>query len=191
MKEDKESWLNFFTWLKSRGLTGVRLVVGDKCLGMLESIPVVFPEAKYQRCTVHFHRNVFTVPPKTKMKQVTLMLKAIHAQESKEAAQEKAASIAAKKVEESVGETLTYMDFPTEHWSWIRTNNLTERVNREIRRRTRAIGAFPDGNSALMLVCARLRHVAASEWGLKRYMDMEHLFKMEIEQPADEENPYI
>ena len=136
------------------------------------------------------------------MKQVTLMLKAIHAQESKEASQEKAASIAAKlremkllsaakKVEESVGETLTYMDFPTEHWSRIRTNNLTERVNREIRRRTRAIGAFPDGNSALMLVCARLRHVAASEWGSKRYMDMEHLFKMEIEQPADEENPYI
>ena len=202
MKEDKESWLNFFTWLKGRGLAGVRLIVGDKCLGMLESIPVVFPEAKYQRCTVHFYRNVFTVTPKTKMKQVTLMLKAIHAQESKEAAQEKAASIAAKlremkllsaakKVEESVGETLTYMDFPTEHWSRIRTNNLTERVNREIRRRTRAIGAFPDGNSALMLVCARLRHVAASEWGSKRYMDMEHLFKMEIEQPADEENPYI
>ena len=202
MKEDKESWLNFFTWLKGRGLAGVRLIVGDKCLGMLESIPEVFPEAKYQRCTVHFYRNVFTVTPKNKMKQVTLMLKAIHAQESKEAAQEKAVSIAAKlremkllsaakKVEESVEETLTYMDFPTEHWSRIRTNNLTERVNREIRRRTRAIGAFPDGNSALMLVCARLRHVAASEWGSKRYMDMEHLFKMEIEQPADEENPYI
>ena len=148
------------------------------------------------------YRSVFTVTPKTKMKQVTLMLKAIHAQESKEAAQEKAASIAAKlremkllsaakKVEESVGETLTYMDFPTERWSRIRTNNLTERVNREIRRRTRAIGAFPDGNSALMLVCARLRHVAASEWGSKRYMDMEHLLKMEMAQPADEENPYI
>ena len=136
------------------------------------------------------------------MKRVTLMLKAIHAQESKEAAQEKAVSIAAKlremkllsaakKVEESVGETLTYMDFPTEHWSWIRTNNLTERVNREIRHRTRAIGAFSDGNSALMLVCARLRHVAVSEWGSKRYMDMEHLFKIEIEQPANEENRYI
>ena len=137
-------------------------------------------------------RRRTTVTQKTKIKQVTLMLKAIYAQESKEAAQEKAASIAAKlremkllsaakKVEESVGETLTYMDFPTEHWSRIRTNNLTERVNREIRRRTRAIGAFPDGNSALMLACVRLRHVAASEWGSKRYMDMEHLFKMEIE----------
>ena len=90
------------------------------------------------------------------------------------------AGVSVRRVED-ITKTLTYMDFPTEHWSRIRTNNLTERVNREIRRRTRAIGAFPDGNSALMLVCARLRHVAASEWGSKRYMDMEHLFKMEIE----------
>ena len=201
MKEDRESWLNFFTWLKGRGLAGVRLIIGDKCLGMLESIPVVFPEAKYQRCTVHFYRNVFTVTPKTKMKQVTLMLKAIHAQESKEAAQEKAVSIAAKLREMKLlsdqesrgqrGRNLDLYGFSNRNWSRIRTNNLTERVNREIRRRTRAIGAFPDGNSALMLVCARLRHVAASEWGSKRYMDMEHLFKMEIEQPNDEENPYI
>jgi putative transposase len=121
------------------------------------------------------------------------MLKAIHAQESKEAAREKAASVAAKlremklsaaakKVEESVDETLTYMDFPTEHWTRIRTNNVTERINREIKRRTKAIGAFPDGNSALMLVCARLRYVAASAWGTKRYLNMEHLFQMELMQ---------
>lgn len=57
MKEDRESWLNFFTWLKGRGLAGVRLIIGDKCLGMLESIPVVFPEAKYQRCAA---RSIFT-----------------------------------------------------------------------------------------------------------------------------------
>ena len=74
------------------------------------------------------------------------------------------------------------MDFPSEHWSRIRTNNMLERVNRELKRRTRAIGAFPDGQSALMLVCARLRHVAASEWGTKRYMNMDHLREMEIEQ---------
>lgn len=95
------------------------------------------------------------------------MLKAIHAQENKEASREKAAAIvaklremklsaAAKKVEDGVDETLTYMDFPTEHWTRIRTNNVTERVNREIKRRTKAIGAFPDGQSALMLVCARV-----------------------------------
>ena len=60
MKEDHESWKNFFVWLKERGLKGVRLIIRDKCLGMLESIPEVFPEVRYQRCTVHFYRNVFT-----------------------------------------------------------------------------------------------------------------------------------
>ena len=70
---------------------------------------------------------------------------------------------AAKKVEDSIEETLTYCDFPSEHWTRIRTNNVIERLNREIRRRTRVVGSFPDGNSALMLVCARLRHVAGSQ----------------------------
>ena len=72
---------------------------------------------------------------------------------------------AAKKVEDGIEETLTYCDFPSEHWTRIRTNNVIERLNREIRRRTRVVGSFPDGNSALMLVCARLRHVAGTQWG--------------------------
>ena len=82
---------------------------------------------------------------------------------------------AAKKVEDGIEETLTYCDFPSEHWTRIRTNNVIERLNREIRRRTRVVGAFPDGNSALMLVCARLRHVAGTQWGSKKYMNMKHL----------------
>ena len=82
---------------------------------------------------------------------------------------------AAKKVADSIEETLTYCDFPSEHWVKIRTNNVIERLNREIRRRTRVVGAFPDGNSALMLVCARLRHVAGTQWGNKKYMNMKHL----------------
>ncbi len=71
------------------------------------------------------------------------------------------------------------MEFPTQHWTRIRTNNTMERVNREIKRRTRAIGAFPDGQSALMLVCARLRHVESSDWGAKKYLNMEHLKSLE------------
>ena len=63
----------------------------------------------------------------------------------------------------------------------IRTNNVIERMNREIRRWTRVVGAFPDGNSALMLVCARLRHVAGTQWGCKKYMNMKHLETMEQE----------
>ena len=86
---------------------------------------------------------------------------------------------AAKKVADGIEETLTYCDFPSEHWVKIRTNNVIERMNREIRRRTRVVGAFPDGNSALMLVCARLRHVAGTQWGSKKYMNMKHLETME------------
>lgn len=82
---------------------------------------------------------------------------------------------AAKKVEDGIEETLTYCDFPSEHWTRIRTNNVIERLNREIRRRARVVGCFPDGNSALMLVCARLRHVASTQWGNKKYMNMKHL----------------
>ena len=121
MKEDKASWVSFFQWLRGRGLDGVKLVVGDKCLGMLEAVGEVFP------------------------------------------------------VEAGVEETLTYCGFPSEHWTRIRTNNVMERLNREIRRRTRVVGCFPDGNSALMLVCARLRHVAGTQWGNKKYMNMKHL----------------
>ena len=120
------------------------------------------------------------------------MLKAIHAQESKKAAREKAKAVvaelkdmklkeAAKKVEDGIEETLTYCDFPSEHWVKIRTNNVIERMNLEIRRRTRVVGAFPDGNSALMLVCARLRYVAGTQWGSKKYMNMKHLEAMEQE----------
>lgn len=186
MKEDKESWLGFLRHLNERGLTPPRLFIGDRCGGMLEAITEVYPTAKYQRCTVHFYRNMFSVTPRAKIKTVAAMLKAIHAQEDKEAAREKAKQVSAKlremklkeaanKLEQSIEETLTYMDFPTEHWTKIRTSNVIERLNREIRRRTRVVGTFPDGRSALMLVCARLRHVMSSHWGTKQYMSMKHL----------------
>ena len=186
LKEDLESWKNFFVWLKSRGLDGVKLVIGDKALGMVESIGQVFPEAKYQRCTVHFYRNVLSSVPHQKIGSVAKMLKAIHAQEDKAAAREKAVQVvqklqamklgkAAKVVEVGFEETLTFMSFPSQHWLRIRTNNTLERLNREIKRRTKVVGTFPDGESALMLVCARLRHVAGSAWGTKRYLNMEHL----------------
>ena len=89
---------------------------------------------------------------------------------------------AAKKVEDSTDETLTYMGFPHEHWLKIRSNNAIERLNREIRRRTRVVGAFPDARSALMLVCARLRYVESSQWGDKLYLNMKHLEAMDLEE---------
>jgi transposase-like protein len=133
-----------------------------------------------------------SVVPRGKMKLVAAMLKAIHAQEDRQAARAKAKDVvarlremkltaAAKKVEDSVDETLEYMAFPREHWRKIRSNNVIERLNREIRRRTRVVGTFPDGNSALMLVCARLRYMEHSMWGAKLYMNMKHLEAVEAE----------
>ena len=185
-KEDKAGWGSFIQSLKARGLSGVRLFISDKCMGLVESLAEYYPEAQWQRCTVHFYRNVFTNVPSTKVKEVAAMLKAIHAQEDRQAAIEKAEAVveklkamklatAAKTVEEGIRETLTYTGFPREHWRKLRTNNPMERIMREIRRRTRVVGNFPDGNSALMLVSARLRYVSGREWGTKRYMNMDLL----------------
>jgi putative transposase len=193
-KEDKESWRNFLRHLKERGLKGVRLIVSDKCLGLVEALGEFFPEAHWQRCVVHWYRNVFTAVPKGKVKAVAAMLKAIHAQEDRQAALRKAEDVvekleamklgkAAGIVRDGVAETVSYMSFPTEHWRQIRTNNPLERIMREIRRRTRVVGAFPDGRSALMLVAARLRHIAGTRWGTKRYLDMDRLREQEQEQP--------
>jgi transposase-like protein len=111
------------------------------------------------------------------------MLKAIHGQEDRQAAREKAEAVAQKLeamklgqaaaiVRQGVEETLSYMAFPREHWTRIRTNNMLERIMREIRRRTRVVGNFPDGQSAMMLVAARLRHdnvVNIAHKGKKRF----------------------
>jgi len=192
-KEDKAGWSAFLKHLKERGLKGVRLVISDACTGLVESVAEYYPEADWQRCTVHFYRNVFSHVPNTKVKQVAHMLKAIHAQESLAAAQHKAQAVvenlremklakAAALVEQAIGETLTYYRYPDTHWRRIRTNNPLERIMREIRRRTRVVGAFPDGQSALMLCAARLRHIAGTKWGTKRYLSMEALHNQDLEE---------
>ena len=191
-KEDKAGWSGFLRHLKKRGLADVKLVISDACIGLIESLGDFYPQAKWQRCIVHFYRNVFTVVPRSKVKEVARMLKAIHASEDKAAAREKAQAVvkklkakklhqAAKIVNEGICDTLTYYDFPDAHWRRIRTNNPLERILREVRRRTRVVGAFPDGNSALMLVAARLRHIAGTRWGTRKYLNMGLIKEMEKE----------
>lgn len=182
-REDKEAWLSCFRWLKERGLKAPLLCTSDKCLGLVEALAQVFPETRWQRCTVHFKRNIIGATPEHHQADVARQIKAIFAQESREEAQAKATTViedlktkrlnkAAACLENGLAESLTYYDFPPRHWTRIRSNNVLERLNREIRRRTRVVGNFPDGNSALMLVCARLRHVAGTTWGSKRYLTM-------------------
>jgi len=186
LKEDKAGWTGFLRHLRERGLKGTQLFITDKCLGLVESLAECFPDARWQRCTVHFYRNVFSIVPKGKVREVAAMLKAIHAQEDLPSARAKAADVTAKLrsmklkeaaalVEGGIEETFSYMHFPSEHWIRIRTNNPLERIMKEIRRRTRVVGSFPDGQSALMLAAARLRHIAGSKWSMKKYLNMELL----------------
>jgi transposase-like protein len=189
-KEDAEGWRQFLRSLKARGLRGVRLVVSDKCLGLVEAVGETYPAARWQRCVVHFYRNVFTAVPRGQVQDVAAMLKAIHASEDRAAAEAKAAQVADKLVgmrltraaevlRAGIEETLSYMSFPREHWTRLRTNNVLERIMREVRRRTRVVGNFPDGDSAVVLVAARLRHIAGTRWGERCYLDMSHLRGMD------------
>jgi transposase-like protein len=191
-KEDKSGWSGFLKHLKQRGLKGVRLIISDACIGLVESVGDYYPEADWQRCTVHFYRNVFSHVPRGKMREVAAMLKAIHAQESYKSAETKAKQIvddlremklgkAAELVEEKIDQTLTFYRYPQTHWIKLRTNNPMERIMREIRRRTRVVGAFPDGESAMMLVGARLRHIAGTTWGVRRYVSMDWLKQHDLE----------
>lgn len=185
-KEDKAGWSQFLRHLKERGLKGVELFISDACLGLVESLGEFYPETRWQRCIVHFYRNIFSFVPKGKVQDVALMLKAIHAQEDKEAAQQKAVQVceklkamklqrAAELVEKNSIATFTFYEFPRTYWRQLKTNNPLERIMREIRRRTRVVGAFPDGHSALMLSAATLRYIAGTHWGIKKYMAMERL----------------
>ena len=190
-KEDKAGWSGFLAHLKQRGLAGVELIVSDACLGLVESAAEHFPEARWQRCVVHWYRSLFSHVPHEKVREVAAMLKAIHAQEDRAAAEAKARDVVTKLraarmrkvaelVEQSVAETLAYYAFPEPHWRRIRTNNPLERIIREIRRRTRVVGAFPDGESALNLAAARLRHIAGTHWSTKRYLDMQPLHQAKL-----------
>ena len=185
IKEDQASWRNFLRHLKQRGLTGVQLI-SDECLGLVETLGEFFADARWQRCMVHFYRNVFSCVPNDKVKTVAGMLKPIPAQESRDAALEQAAAVVEKLVSmklskaadilrAGIAETLSYYYFPRERWIRIRTNNMLERIMKEIRRRTRVVGSFPDGHSALMLVSARLRHIAGTKWSTACYLNMKRL----------------
>ena len=148
----------------------------------------LLPGARYQRCMVHFERNILARITPGNREWAADALRAVFSMETRDKASGKAESVAAemesrklreaaKCLREGIGETTTYLldDYPREHRRRIRTNNMIERLNREIRRRTRVVGSFPDGRSALMPVCARIRYVTSSEWSTRRYLDMSRL----------------
>jgi len=137
-KEDKAGWSGFLKHLKERGLRGIRLIISDACMGLSESAAEFFPDAAWQRCIVHWYRNIFSHVPSTKVREIAAMLKAIHAGEDIVAARQKAVQViekmrglrlanAAELVATAVEETLAYYNFPEEHWRRIRTTDVFDK----------------------------------------------------------------
>ena len=177
--------------LVDRGLKGVQLIISDACRGLMESAAEYLPDARWQRCMVDFYRNVFSHVPATRVREVSHMLKAIHAQENRDAADRKARAIvedlraarmntAADLVERSVHETLTYYAFPDIHWQTIRTNNPLERIMKirghPRRRRIPRWPIMPQSGGA------RLRYIAGTAWSAKCYMNMRPLYQPQVPQ---------
>ena len=162
-------------------------------------LPEFFPKTPWQRCVFHFHKNIIHEVAPTRRKEVAEMLNAIHAQEDAAACRRKSEEIAqklegmklkkaAKILREGIEESVTYHQFPREHHRSLRTNNMLERIMKELCRRTRVVGAFPDGESALMLCCARLRYIESKSWSESRkYLDMDKLRELDIRGLSGEE----
>lgn len=183
--ESEESWLGFLRELLGRGLRGVRLVVSDAHQGLKNAIAATLSGAVWQRCTVHFMRNVHGKVSKAQQGVVTAAVRTIFAQPDATSAKEQLRRVAdtlvakhprvAEMLEEAEADILAYMDFPEAHWRQIRSTNLLERLNREISRRADVVGIFPNRNAVLRLVGMVLSE-QHEEWQTgRRYMGLETL----------------
>jgi len=183
--EMEDAWKSFLTSLLDRGLQGVRLVISDNHAGLKRAIRGVLNGVSWQRCMVHFLRNVLTRVPRKTQGMVAALLRTVFAQPSLADAQEamgKALDVldrqfpeAARVVRDGEEDVLTHMSFPTAHWRQIRSTNPLERLNREIRRRTDVVGIFPTSGSALRLIGMVLVE-QSDEWAVgRRYFSLESM----------------
>jgi putative transposase len=184
--ESEATYQELFRSLKSRGLKGVELVVSDDHEGLKAAVSRHFQGASHQRCQVHYARNLLGMVGHAKRKELGADLRAIFAAPESEQALRIASSVAQKwrakghekvseHIEEHIEECLTCLAFPESHRRRIRTTNGLERLNQEIKRRSRVVRIFPNRESCLRLVTA-LAMEQSEEWITgRRYLDMEEL----------------
>jgi transposase-like protein len=191
--EDEAFWKAFLRGLVSRGLKGVALVISDAHEGLKQAVAAVLTGAAWQRCRVHFMRNVLAHVPKTDKPIVAAGIRTIFAQPNQEAARQQMAEVlaameprwpkAAVVLANGEEEVLTYMTFPIEHWTRIYSTNPLERLNREVKRRTDVVSIFPDADSVLRLVGSILIEVH-DEWQAgRRYFSKDSMQK--LKEPDD------
>lgn len=183
--ESKESWTNFLRGLRKRGLKGTKLAISDAHEGVKAAIAAVLQDCSWQRCKVHFYRNILAHAPQARKKELATALRGMFAQVSKEAALraatelenvfEKSLPKAVAIFKAGLNDALTFLAFPLEHHRKIASSNPIEHINREIRRRTRSIGIFPSVTSALRIVTMILIE-QTEDWMVGRaYMSPESL----------------
>lgn len=191
LSEAEVHWREFLKNLQSRGMHGVRLIISDDHAGLKNARKTIFPSIPWQRCQFHICQNAQSYAPRKSMKkEIAEAMREIFDSPTLEMASEmkkrvveryqKRAPEFAKWLEENVNDSLTIYQFPKEHWKKIRTSNGIERVNREIKRRTRVAVLFPNKESALRLVTGVIIEIH-EEWITgKQYLDMSFLKKEEL-----------
>jgi len=186
--EDGAFWLAFLRGLVACGLAGVRLAISDAHVGLREAIAAVLVGAAWQRCRVHFMRNLLSLVPRDAQPMVAALVRTIFAQPDAASARSQLTKVAdslrprfpraAVLLEEAEEDVLAYMAFPQEHWRQLHSTNPLERLHKEIKRRTDVVGIFPNGTSLLRLVSAVLEE-AQEEWRTqRRYFSRESMNKL-------------
>lgn len=194
--ESEDSWRELMLGPGDRGLAGAGPAAGDKPAGTLGALSEALPSAECQRRAVRSCRNVLAKVPKRRRKAVAARPEATRAQESLEASARKAKEVAGstgtsgladavRVVGEGHKETPAYARLPPERWRRIRTDNGIERLNGEIKRRTKAVASFPDGRAATMLAAARCKYIAEGNRGTKRYLDVSLLEGWDVRGSAE------
>ena len=188
--EDHVFWTRFLRELVKRGLKGVRLVISDSHEGLKGAICKVFPEASWQRCRVHFMRNLLSTVTKGTQEAVAALVRTIFAQPDHASAmvhlKDVAAMLrrkfpqAADLLEDAAEDVLAFMHFPREHWRQLHSTNTLERINKEIKRRTRVVGIFPNRDSLVRMV-ATLLNEQDDEWQVadRRYFSAESMRRID------------
>ena len=190
--EKGAAYASLLRGLIDRGLSGVRLVISDDHEGIKKAVSGKLPGAEWQRCVVHFERNVLAHVPASSMAEVVQDLKAIFKVRRKKTAEalaeefaelyEKGYPKAVAVFEAGIEDALTYLSFPGSHHAKLRTTNMLERLFKEVKRRTRVVGVFPNETSALTLA-TEIALRSSEEWALRRYLTMDAL------QGAEKPNP--
>ena len=176
-------WYGFLTHLKNRGLGEPQLVISKAWPEMVSALNVFYPQARWQHCVWHFNRWILDIVPIEKRRKVKKLIQPIHTAAKKSVARKKARKvrgqlikmnlpIAAQMLDGNIPATLSFYDFPTMDWPEIQTSRSLVQILGELRRRTRMVESLPSGNTAMMLVAARLRHIAATRWEARRGFNM-------------------